>query len=221
MFKPTTKKKLYLVRHGESEHNIAPVFQDDSATLSDLGVLQAEAIADRMTNVDFQALISSHLMRARQTAEAIALKTNKTIETNELLRERILPASIKGMPYSDTTAWETFLRWERSQYDQGPRVEDGETFHDIYSRAKAALEWLSNYQANDMVVVSHGNFMRFMIMNVLFGDTCNGEQAEQFIRHSAVHNTSVTLLKLSNSYEYQEVFEWRLVALNDFAHFAE
>lgn len=139
MFKPTTKKLVYIVRHGESEHNIAPVFQAADAQLSELGIRQAEAIAKRMANVEFDALISSHLMRACQTAEAIALKAHKTIETNELFRERIIPTSIQGKPYVNTEAQDIFERWQLSHYDKGPRVEDGETFVDTFDRAAQAL----------------------------------------------------------------------------------
>lgn len=53
MYKPEIKKVVYFVRHGQSEHNVAPVFQSTESPLNATGVRQANNIAKRVSNPDF------------------------------------------------------------------------------------------------------------------------------------------------------------------------
>lgn len=82
--------KLTIVRHGESKWNLARRLQrqlDEDDSLTQTGVAQAQAIAQRLARVSFAALYSSDLTRAYQTAEAIANRTGHTILTDQRLRE--------------------------------------------------------------------------------------------------------------------------------------
>ena len=78
--------KLWVVRHGESEtnaeHRHGGWFQ---ASLTQKGIKQAERAGEILKEIQFDRVISSDLVRARQTAEA-ALPKNK-IELEPLIRE--------------------------------------------------------------------------------------------------------------------------------------
>lgn len=52
-------KKIYLIRHGESEGNIGPIRQSPESPLSKEGEKQAQIIAERISNLKFDLLISS------------------------------------------------------------------------------------------------------------------------------------------------------------------
>src|SRR4028118_821913 len=65
--------RLILVRHGESEWNRTGRYQGQAdAPLSDLGLRQADALANRLQHEHIDAIYTSPLQRARKTAEAIA-----------------------------------------------------------------------------------------------------------------------------------------------------
>lgn len=65
MYISTTKKIVYFVRHGQSVDNAAPVFQSVNTPLSEKGQEQAKTLAKRLSELDFESLISSSLQRAK------------------------------------------------------------------------------------------------------------------------------------------------------------
>lgn len=67
---------IYFLRHGESEANVKLVFagQLDDSPLTELGILQARAAADDLQQVRIDRIISSPLVRSRQTAIEVAKK---------------------------------------------------------------------------------------------------------------------------------------------------
>ena len=64
---------LYVVRHGETDWNVEPMkFQGISDTpLNDNGREQANALAEQLKDIKFDAVYCSPLVRARETCEII------------------------------------------------------------------------------------------------------------------------------------------------------
>lgn len=61
---------LYIIRHGESQGNIGLDIEDPK--LTELGEKQAELLALRLRNIKFDAILSSPLTRAIQTATPLS-----------------------------------------------------------------------------------------------------------------------------------------------------
>ena len=82
-------RTIILVRHGETRGNIDDKAQGHfDAQLTDLGLRQAEALAHRLEKIDIDAVYSSDLIRAVDTAAAlIALRPDLEIQTRAGLRE--------------------------------------------------------------------------------------------------------------------------------------
>ena len=60
---------LYLARHGQTEENIARIFQGHMpGTLTVEGIAQAEALRDTLRNISLDAVVSSDLKRCVDTA---------------------------------------------------------------------------------------------------------------------------------------------------------
>lgn len=215
-FKPTILKTVYFVRHGQSEHNVAPVFQSPDSPLSQKGRDQANNIAERVSKLDFQALISSPMERAKQTAQIISKVTGKTIEYNELFVERTKPSYINGKPYTDEKADRLWREWEESLYASGLRSEDGENYEDLMVRSAKAIDFLSNRPEQNIVVVTHGFFLRVMLAKVLMGDLLSGEALRRFQTAARMENTGITVLRYENGFEEEPA--WRLWIYNDHAH---
>jgi broad specificity phosphatase PhoE len=68
----TRAKVVYFVRHGQSEDNVAPVFQSPDSPLSAVGRQQAERIAARVAKLSFDVLLASPYRRAHETAAVIS-----------------------------------------------------------------------------------------------------------------------------------------------------
>jgi len=80
---------FYIVRHGETEWNIKGKIQGQKdSSLTSNGIVQAQKAASRFKKVLFDKVFSSDLLRAKRTAEIIALEHKLAVKTNELLRER-------------------------------------------------------------------------------------------------------------------------------------
>jgi len=67
---------LYFLRHGQSEANVKHVFagQKENSPLTELGKRQAEIAANDLKNAAITKIVSSNLIRAKQTAEIVASK---------------------------------------------------------------------------------------------------------------------------------------------------
>ena len=79
---------LFLIRHGESAYNAESRIQGQSdIPLSELGHRQSEAAAEALAGASVDALYSSPLRRALETAQPIAARSNVPIATDPRLME--------------------------------------------------------------------------------------------------------------------------------------
>lgn len=210
------EKTVYLVRHGQSEGNVSPVFQATNSPLSEHGLRQAKEIAKRTSNLSFETLIASPLQRAKQTAEAISEETGKEIEFQELFVERVKPTAINGKPFTDKKADEIWRAWEKSLVTPGMRSEDGENYNDLVARADKALSFLGDRNEDSLVVVSHGYFLRTVVARVILGETLTGDTFKAFQKSVSMENTGLTVLQYYANFE--EEAKWHLKIYNDHAH---
>src|SRR5512144_1828975 len=73
---------LYLVRHGESLGNVNPgLRRQDDPPLTDRGLAQAARAAEALASIGIDAVFSSPLRRARETAEAIGAAAGLPVQT--------------------------------------------------------------------------------------------------------------------------------------------
>jgi broad specificity phosphatase PhoE len=83
--KPPSLASIYLARHGRTAYNLEGRFQGHlPVPLDELGRSQALELAERAAGHGFQALWSSPLLRARETADAVARRIG--LEPQEDLR---------------------------------------------------------------------------------------------------------------------------------------
>ena len=89
-------KKLYLVRHGESDGNATMSFlPDHQGGLTKKGMGQAEKLAKRFRKIPIDVIISSDYKRAADTAKIIRRATRKRIVITKLIREARYPKEYK------------------------------------------------------------------------------------------------------------------------------
>ena len=216
--KSNKEKVVYFVRHGQSEDNVTQVFQSPGSPLTDTGKEQAELIASRVSKLSFQKLISSPLNRATDTAKAISKITKKSVEYSELFVERIKPTSVFGKTHEDKTASTIYTAWEESLYTPGVKVEDGENYDEIIKRADKALKFLTDHSEKEIVVVTHGFFLKAVLARVLLAESLTPENFKNFQFRASTENSALSVIRYVTS---DIGTRWRLWIYNDHAHLAD
>lgn len=145
---------LAIVRHGQAEGNTSHRFIGWlDVPLDEVGFLQARAVGERLAASGVERVISSDILRARQTAEPLAALLGVQVEVDERIREigngewtGLLPADI-------ARAWPEM--WE--MYITGSDVPrpGGERWADVRTRVRAALDDLSA-DSTPTAVFTHG-----------------------------------------------------------------
>ncbi|MEK7516924.1 MAG: histidine phosphatase family protein [Patescibacteria group bacterium] len=80
---------FYIIRHGQTEWNLKQIIQGHKdSPLTETGMQVAKQHAKKLKKIQFDAIFSSDSLRAKQTAEIIALERSIAIKTTQLLRER-------------------------------------------------------------------------------------------------------------------------------------
>jgi broad specificity phosphatase PhoE len=188
--------EIYLVRHGQTDWNLEKRIQGNAdIPLNDEGITQSQALAESLQGERFDAVFSSDLIRAAQTAQILARRLSAPLFYDPRLRE-VNHGKWEGMLISDV----------RSQYsgeysafrDDRPdgRAPGGETMREALQRIEAAVdEAARQYPGGRIVIVSHGlalALLRCRLNNAplnlshLFGlDNCAGELIHWKTRQSA------------------------------------
>src|SRR5690348_6784278 len=100
--------RLYFVRHGESEANIANQFSNknfENCPLTPNGREQAQQLAEKLKDIKLAEIYASPLLRARQTAEILGTPHGVGIQIEPALREHDA-GDLEGR--ADPAAWKEF-----------------------------------------------------------------------------------------------------------------
>jgi alpha-ribazole phosphatase len=149
--------RLILIRHGETDWNVDGRWQGHAdIPLNERGRAQAERIAQSLSGVEFAAIYSSDLARARQTAEVLSQVVRLPVQTDARLRE-IDQGAWQGLKLVEIEAQyaEAFHRRRQSPLTVAP--PGGETVMQVRTRVLAAIQdILSAHPCQTVAVVSHG-----------------------------------------------------------------
>jgi len=152
--------RFIVVRHGETQWNVERRVQGSGdSPLTAAGLAQAEAIGRRLARERFDALVSSDLGRAVQTAERIAAHCGLAIRTDPRLRERNFGAG-EGMTYEeiDRAFPDAFSRDRQS--DPDVVIPGGESRRQFHERVRAAFEALAReHDGRRVAVIAHGGVL--------------------------------------------------------------
>lgn len=148
-------KSLYVCRHGQSTANLSETYAGHLDTpLTDYGREQARQAA-RATDVKFDSIVSSPLIRAKKTADIIAGQQGYPLDkiiVNDLFKERFL-GSLQGQPYTIGDEDELVFT-------------DLEKWADLRARAAQGLNFLRNLPSDNILLVAHGSLLAAMRMEL-------------------------------------------------------
>ncbi|MGG4608026.1 2,3-diphosphoglycerate-dependent phosphoglycerate mutase GpmB [Providencia sp. Me31A] len=160
--------QVYLVRHGETEWNLARRIQGQSdSPLTATGRLQARQVAERIKSEGITHIITSDMGRTLETAQIIASVCGCEITTEPRLRELNMGVLEQRAIDSLTSEEE---QWRKSLIDgtHGGRIPQGESMEELYTRMFAALNsCLDLPEGSRPLLVSHGIALSTLISRIM------------------------------------------------------
>lgn len=213
--------RWFLVRHGETDHNVArriqgPLIDDpiNARGRAQAKALEARFARERAEGLRLAAVYSSPLKRAWETAEAVA----RGAGAPPPVRAPFLIEFSWGKYLGKTEEGETLAamkemhrRWSAGEVDAA--VEGGgESPRSAWERARAGLEPLfEKHRGEAFATSAHGRINKIILAAVLHQDLALMDKFGQ-------GNTSVSLLEHADHGPWDS--GWRAVYLNDKAHLA-
>jgi broad specificity phosphatase PhoE len=145
---------LFIVRHGETKANARGIDAGPlDYSLTKKGVKEASFIAKTLSKVKINAVYSSPVLRAVETAKILAHPHSLKVKLLEELTEaKLKPEFVdkKGRHHMLTTP-EAF----------------SETNHELLERTAKAIEIIKNEAKGNVIVVSHGDVITAMLEGVV------------------------------------------------------
>ena len=144
--------KIFFVRHGESEANVAHCINDDPAqsiNLTGRGRAQAEAASDQLCAVRFTRAYASEFPRAQQTAEILLRRHACPLLIDARINER--KTGMDGLPVE---AFHDLVRSDPLRI----KPEHGESFLEQMERLRSFMDEIAARHPDGIIMaVSHEN----------------------------------------------------------------
>jgi len=145
--------KIYITRHGETEWNKAGIMQGwKNSNLSEMGNENAKKLSQHLASIKFDAIYSSPLGRAMETATH--LKGERNLEIIQLEHLKEMGFGIwEGMPHLEVQ--ETYTEEQHNFWNQPHLYQpiDGESYEELMERVKIGLEKIIDDNAGENVLV--------------------------------------------------------------------
>lgn len=198
---------FWLIRHGETEWNAGRRLQGWlDIPLSETGRRQARQLAQHLQGPDmptFQAVLSSDLSRAAETAQLATAHLGLPVITLEQLRERNY-GIYQGLDWTALT--EGLAAQGVNLRDPAQLVQDGESFQQFADRITAAFEALAReYPGQNLLVFAHGG-----VVDIAWRKAAGLELTVK--REDPILNASINVFDISGE------GEWRIGAWNQVGH---
>ena len=158
-----TARRLYIVRHGQTASSARKAYSGRSdVPLTETGREQARAAGAQLAEAGIDAIFSSPLSRARDTAQAIAGATGAALHVDERLTE-VDYRAFEGMDRAEAREHfgDAFQAWRDDPF--GSPVEGMEPLADALDRARAATADVLA-AAQRPVIVGHQGILRIVLI---------------------------------------------------------
>lgn len=191
--------RLILVRHGQTEWNAGGRYQGQSnVALSNTGRKQARFLAERFPVRQLDAIYTSDLDRAKETAECVGKRLGLTVCPEKAFRELSF-GDWEGLTYQEISS-----RWpeEAEKLFTAPDelvIPHGETFRDLQKRALDKIYSLYEKHIDQTVAVfAHGAINKTILAGLMHIPL-------HYLWSLRQDNTAVNILRLDDGYVMVEL----------------
>lgn len=186
-----SKKIIYLIRHGEDDSSFRGGWSSNELTAK--GIIQSKKLALFLKqNYRIEKIISSDLMRAKQTADIINSELNIDIEFTDKLRE-MNNGLLAGM--KNEIAEEMFPGVYFNTLDINEKYPNGESPKEFYNRIINDFEIIleENYTFNNMALITHSG-----VINIIYKYINNQEWSNKE-KSIKINNASIYILEIDEN----------------------
>ena len=200
--------RVYFVRHGSTDSLEKRISQPNDEPLNQKGIEQAKELGKRFLGTKLDLIISSPHTRAQQTAQAIS----SNITTSPLFAEVKKPKEVVGRSKDDENV-KKILKKIGEMYITDPNwhYSDEENFEDLKKRGLQALDFITSQKCEEILVVSHGNFIALMVGLMMFGKEYEVNISLRLKNFLRIGSTGVSI------FTYNEG-KWTMQCWNDTSH---
>ena len=185
---------IIFLRHAQAKNNVERILagRSDGIPLTDLGLQQAEKIANFLEPLKISAIYSSPIERALHTTKIVSNKLNLQYKIDHRLTE-IEMGSFSGMLYEEMFAkhGNIFLKF----YQDNSLIEKNgvETFSNVKKRILDMVNYCSQKHDNEnILLVTHMDPIKAMISTVL-------QLKPESLYELIIRNASLTIVKKEHS----------------------
>ncbi|AUV42656.1 adenosylcobalamin/alpha-ribazole phosphatase [Citrobacter portucalensis] len=160
--------RLWLVRHGETEANVAGLYSGHAPTpLTERGIAQAQTLGTLLRNVPVDNVLCSELERARHTTQLILgdreVPVRNMPELNEMFFGDWEMRHHRDLAREDA---ENYAVWCNDWQNATPT--NGEGFQAFSQRVERFIAQLADYKTcQNLLVVSHQGVLSVLIARLL------------------------------------------------------
>jgi len=187
--------RLLLIRHAESQGNFERRLQGRREfPLTERGLAQAQALAERLVSLPLSAVYSSPVGRAIQTAEVIAAEACLDVIAEPRLQEYDFGEAVSGLTWREIREQQPDIieafRSGRSDFPAYPGEEGRAAFQD---RVRAAIRDVAERHEGDgrVAVITHAGPITLFLFDVL------GREYQRPIPF-VLDNASITTVEVNN-----------------------
>lgn len=196
---------IYLIRHGRQDSRLCNV----DVELSPEGREQAELVGQRLKSYGIEAVYSSNLIRAVETADII----NTYLKQPRFYDDRLKEADFGGMTGMDNMAlrekYKEFLAKRATMTEDVPYPDGGENCQMVFDRAFAAISEIAQMDYENVCVVTHGGVIRALMTGIV------GAPPEKWLTYGRqIENCSISEIMYD-----RDMKTYHIERLNDYAHF--
>ena len=197
---------FYFIRHGETEWNAeGRLCGRTDVPLSDAGRRQAQLLAQRLKPIPFEALYSSPLRRALETASIVG----RTIGREPVADPRLVELSYgawEGRTYEESKRAnpDVYRAWELDPGSVGP--PGGESGEQLIERVKPFLaDVAQRHPSGNVAVVCHRTVCRLLACHIM------GVPLKEYRRRVPMDNAALNIFETRKG-------KWHVAAVNDSSH---
>lgn len=158
------RKKIYLVRHGQTDFNLKGVVQGSGidAPINDTGRAQAKAFFEAYQDIPFDQAYHTALIRTRQSIESFIEKGIPTGTLPEL--NEISWGDYEGTPMTpeESQYYQHMLhQWQQGNLDYA--IAGGESPNTVAERMSRGIQKILDGPGETILVCMHGRAMRIFL----------------------------------------------------------
>jgi len=168
-YKKLTSKKIYLVRHGQTDYNLKGIVQGSGvdASLNAQGRAQANSFFEAYRHIAFDKIYTSSLKRSMESMHQFVHQGIPS-EAHSGLNE-ISWGTKEGQTI--TPEEDKYYHWMLEQWQQGNtslRIEGGESPEEVAARQKPVIDLILNRSWEKTIMICmHGRAMRILLCQML------------------------------------------------------